>query len=79
VKLFPVVLGIAHSLLKLTGSLLSTWLTLGWKVRKARKAFEAELRREGISQNEASRLSECYSDLKDQISIRSMMSYFRER
>jgi len=48
-------------------------------VRRARKAFEAELRRGGISKEDARRLSRPYSDLRDQFSLRSMMSYLRER
>ena len=49
------------------GSLLTAWLTLGWNVRKARKAFEAELRKEGIPKEDAERLSKHFADLKDQM------------
>jgi len=70
---------VASSVLKLAGSLLLTWLTLGWHVRRARKAFEAELRKGGIPKEDARRLSRPYSDLRDQFSLRSMISYIRER
>lgn len=79
VKLFLTVLRSAYYVLKLAVRFLLAWLTLGWRVRKARKAFEAEVTREGISEAAARRLSGCYSDLKDQFSLRSMVSYFRER
>lgn len=79
VKLFLTVLRSAYYVLKLAVRFLFAWLTLGWRVRKARKAFEAEVRREGISKAAARRLSGCYSDLKDQFSLRNMMSYLRER
>lgn len=63
---------------KLLATLASSWLTLGWKARKARKAFEAELTKEGMPSEDARRMSKYISDLKDQFSIRSMMSYYRE-
>jgi len=43
------------------------WLTLGWQVRKARKAFEKELIRQGISKEDAKRLSRQIKTLKDQM------------
>jgi len=43
--------------------LLVLWLTLGWNVRKARKAFEKELIRLGMAKKDAKRLSACYSKL----------------
>jgi len=36
-------------------------------VRRARKAFETELRKEGISKEDAERLSKYFTDLKDQM------------
>jgi len=60
-------LSITYSLLRLGGSMIQAWLSLGWKVRKARKAFETELMREGISKEDARRLSSHISELKDQL------------
>jgi len=40
---------------------------LGWKVRKARKAFEKELIRQGISKKDAKKLSKQIKIAKDQI------------
>lgn len=51
---------------KLLGSLFIIWLTLGWKVRKAKKAFEKELRKQGMSKQDAKRISSRYAALKDQ-------------
>jgi len=54
-------------LLKIGGSLLAAWLTLGWNVRKARKAFEAELRKEGISKKDAEKISKNILILKNEM------------
>jgi len=54
-------------LLKIGGSLLAAWLTLGWNVRKARKAFEAELRKEGISKKDAEKMSKNILILKNEM------------
>ncbi|MGC9345396.1 MAG: hypothetical protein ACP5ER_01200 [Candidatus Bathyarchaeales archaeon] len=43
------------------------WLILGWKVRKARKAFEKQLIRQGMAKKNAKRLSGQYSKLKNEI------------
>lgn len=43
------------------------YLTLGWRVRKTRRAFEKELLKQGISQENAERLSACYEELKRNI------------
>jgi len=72
------VLGTTYYIFKLLATLASSWLTLGWKARKAKKAFEAELKKEGMSNEDAKRMSRYISDLKDQFSLRSMMSYYRE-
>jgi hypothetical protein len=44
-----------------------TYLTLGRRVRKARKAFEKQLLLQGMSKQDAKRLSTCYEDLKKNI------------
>jgi hypothetical protein len=48
-------------------SLLWMYLTLGRRVRKTRKAFETQLIQQGMSKQDAQRLSACYEDLKDNI------------
>lgn len=48
-------------------SLFALWLTLGWKARKARKAFEKQLIRQGMAKKNAKRLSGQYSKLKNEI------------
>jgi hypothetical protein len=54
-------------LTRLLLSLLALWLTLGWKVRKTRKAFEKQLIRQGMAKKDAKRLSVQYSKLKNEI------------
>ncbi|MBN1245229.1 hypothetical protein JXA31_06510 [Candidatus Bathyarchaeota archaeon] len=48
-------------------NLLWMYLTLGRRVRKTRKAFEKQLIQQGMSKQDAQRLSACYEDLKDNI------------
>jgi hypothetical protein len=55
------------SLINLSLSLYVLWLTLGWKVRKARKAFEKQLIRQGMAKKDAKKLSAQYSKLKDDV------------
>jgi hypothetical protein len=43
------------------------YLTLGSRVRKARRAFELQLVSQGMSKKDAKRLSACYNELKDSI------------
>jgi len=54
-------------LIKLILNLGFLWLTLGWKVRKARKAFEKELIRGGLPKEAAKRLGKKYASVKDEI------------
>jgi hypothetical protein len=61
------IFGSGVALVKLFLSLVVIWLTLGWKVRKARKAFERELMKQGMSKQDAKRISVQYADLKDNI------------
>jgi len=72
------IFSITYSLLKIMGTLLVAWLSLGWNVRKARKSFEAELMKEGISKKDAKRLSEYYLMLKNQM-LSMMKSSFSIR
>jgi len=48
-------------------SLFWMYLTLGRRVGKARKAFEKQLVRQGMSKEDARRLSSCFEDLKNNI------------
>jgi hypothetical protein len=52
---------------KLLTQLFWMWLTLGWHVRKARKAFEKELTRLGVPKGDARRLSRQIKVAKDQM------------
>ena len=55
------------ALAKMLTSLFLIWLTLGWKVRKARKAFEKELIKQGMAKHDAKRISAQYAALKDNV------------
>jgi hypothetical protein len=48
-------------------NLIVIWLTLGWKVRKARKAFEKELIKSGMPRESAKKLAKKYSSVKDEV------------
>ena len=52
---------------KLVLNLVFIWLTLGWKVRKARKAFEKELVKGGMPKEAAKKLGKKYSSVKDEV------------
>lgn len=54
----------APNLIRMLFSLFWTYLMLGWRVRKARKAFESQLLLQGMSKHDAKRLSACYEELK---------------
>lgn len=65
----PLVLSVfvsAAYVVRLLGSLLLIWLTLGWKVRKARRALERELKRQGMSKRDAEKIGAQYAALKDE-------------
>jgi hypothetical protein len=53
----------------MSSSLFWMYLTLGWKVRKARKVFENELVSQGMSAKDAKRLSQCFNELKNSLTI----------
>ena len=61
---------------RLLCSLFAAWLTLGWKVRKARIAFEKELIEQGMSKEDAERLGAQYTLLKDNL-MRELKGYIR--
>ena len=54
-------------LVRMSFSLSWMYLTLGRRVRKTRKAFEGQLVQQGMSMEDARRLSVCFEDLKDDI------------
>jgi hypothetical protein len=54
-------------LARMSFSLFWTYLTLERRVQKTRKAFEEELVSQGMSREDAKRLSTCYEDLKNSI------------
>jgi len=54
-------------LARLSLSLFWTYVTLGGQVRKARRAFEEQLVLQGMSKEDAQRLSACFEELKDSI------------
>jgi hypothetical protein len=59
------IVGAGFSLINLLLSLFVLWLTLGWRVRRARRAFEKQLIRQGMAKKDAKKLSAQYSKLKD--------------
>ena len=69
----------SYYILKMSGSLLTAWLTLGWHVRKARKSFEKQLIKGGMTKEDAEQISEVYSDFKDQMmgAVKGAFSKFR--
>jgi hypothetical protein len=67
VSIFTTVMKSFPHLVLMTLSLLWMYLTLGRRVRKARKAFEKQLIQQGMSKEDAKRLSACFEDLKNNI------------
>jgi hypothetical protein len=55
----------APNLIRLTLSLGWMYVTLGQSVRSARRAFEKELTRTGMSKEDAKRLSATFEELKN--------------
>ena len=66
-------------LIKLILNLGFIWLTLGWKIRKARKAFEKELIEGGIPKEAVKRLGKKYASVKDEIMRQIRGSTWRTR
>ena len=54
-------------LARLSLSLSWMYFTLGWKVRRARRAFEKQLMAQGMSKMDAEQLSEFLEDLKGSV------------
>lgn len=53
----------------LSFSLFWMYMTLGSRVRKTRKAFEKQLMEQGMSKEDAKRLSSCFEDFKNNITF----------
>jgi len=66
-NLLMVALKSTPHLARLSLSLSWTYFTLGWKVRRARRAFEKQLVAQGMSKKDAKELSEFLEDLKTSI------------
>jgi len=71
------VISIIPHLTRLLLNLLALWLTLGWKVRKTRRAFEKQLIRQGMAKKDAKKLSAQYSKMKNEIMNSLKGSVFR--
>jgi hypothetical protein len=71
------ILAVVVSIVSILFSLFSLWVTLGWRVRKTRKAFEKQLIQQGMSKKDAERLSAQYSKMKDEIINTFKGSLFR--
>jgi hypothetical protein len=56
----------AVSVVRLLCSLFVIYVTLGWKVWRAKRAFENELIKAGIPKEDARRMSARYAALKDE-------------
>jgi hypothetical protein len=54
-------------LARMSFSLFWVYLTLGRRVSKTRRAFEKQLMQQGVSEEDAKRLSACFEDLKNDI------------
>jgi len=54
-------------LARMSLSLSWMYLTLGRRVGKTRRAFEEQLVRQGMSKEDAKRLSACFEELKDNL------------
>lgn len=57
----------APHLIRMSLSLFWMYATLGWRVRKTRRAFERQLVSQGMSGDDARRLSGCYEELKNSV------------
>jgi len=66
-------------LTRLLLSLFVLYVMLSWKVRSARKAFEKQLVRQGMSKKDARRISAQFSKLKDGMMDTAKGSLFRNR
>jgi anti-sigma regulatory factor (Ser/Thr protein kinase) len=77
-RIQTVIIGGAH-ITRLTLMLLATWLTLGWRVRRMRQAFEKQLTQAGMPKKDAQRLSAHFAELMDNMKSAVKGSMFRFR
>ena len=70
------ILNVSAHVATLLCNLFVIWLTLDWKVRKARKMFEKELVDQGMLEEDAQRIGTQYVTLKDNI-MREIKSYIK--
>ena len=61
------VLSITTSIVRILGNLFVLGVTFDWKVRKTRRAFERELIKQGMSKENARKISANYKILKEQL------------
>jgi len=66
-SIFSALIRSSPSLVHISLSLFWTYLTLGRRVRKVRRAFEKQLILQGMSKNDAKRISACYDELKNNL------------
>ncbi len=65
-KIQTFVIGGVH-LTRLVISLLAFWFMLDWRVRRMRRAFEKQLTQQGMSKEDARRVSAQFANLKNNI------------
>ena len=66
-KIFTAMLKLTPHVAILSLTLAWTYFTLGWKVRRTRRAFEKQLMAQGMSIENAQQLSACFADLKNNL------------
>lgn len=74
------ILGIVSTGVNLTRlilSLIGLWVELGWSLRRARKAFEKELIKQGMKKQDARRISAQFTKLKNEMT--SSLTQFPSR
>jgi len=64
-SIFLTIIKSSPHLIRMSLDLSWAYLTLGRRVRKARKAFEKQLILQGMSRADAERLSVCFEELKN--------------
>jgi hypothetical protein len=66
-SIFTTMIKSSPYLARMSLDLFWTYLTLGQRVRKTRRAFEKQLIMQGMSREDAKRLSACYEELKNNL------------
>jgi hypothetical protein len=65
------------NLTRLILSLIGLWIELSWSLRRARKAFEKELIKQGMKKQDARRISAQFTKLKNEMT--SSLTQFPSR